>query len=175
MSISRDTVVAIVLLAVCGGLGVASLDIREPDYGQLSPAAWPRAILVALTVLSLIYFVQSLRGGGDAETPLESRGRDLAAQGESAESQPKTVGAFFHYWRNVIACFAIFGVYLLAIPQLGMLVGGVLFVFALLTALGGLRAAPLHAVVAVVAVGGMWLLFTRVLNVILPSGELTGF
>ena len=54
-----------------------------------------------------------------------------------------TSRAFLGYWRNVIWCFVLFGAYLLAIPYLGMLIGGVLFVFALLTALGGVRASAL--------------------------------
>ena len=61
MALNRDTVVAIVLLLICGGLAWASLDIREPDYGVLSPATWPRFIVGVMAVLSLIYLVQSLR------------------------------------------------------------------------------------------------------------------
>ena len=56
-----------------------------------------------------------------------------------------------------------------------MLVGGTAFVFLLLSALGGLRKSALHAVIALVSVGGMWLLFTHGLNVRLPRGEWTGF
>ena len=51
--INRDTVVAILLLVGCGVLLDASFDIREPDYGQLSPATWPRTIVGILTILSI--------------------------------------------------------------------------------------------------------------------------
>ena len=159
MAINRDTIAAIFLLLVCGGLAVASLDIREPDYGQLSPAAWPRVIVGVLAFLSLIYLVTSLRQGPDAPNP----------------DAPKGTAEFFAYWRNVIFCFVLFGIYLLAVPYLGMLIGGATFVFCLLTALGGLRAWPLHLLIAGIAVGGMWLLFTQGLGVILPRGEWTGF
>ena len=159
MRLNRDTVIAIVLLAVCGGLAVASLDIREPDYGQLSPATWPRMVVGVLTVLCLIFLVQSLRAGPDAPKP----------------DTPRTLLDFLGYWRNVIWCFVMFGLYLLAIPWLGMLVSGMAFVFLLLTALGGLRPALLHAALAVIVVGGMWSFFTFGLNVILPRGEWTGF
>ena len=159
MTLNRDTIVAIVLLLICGGLAWASLDIREPDYGQLSPATWPRMVIGLLTVLCLIFLVQSLRAGPDAPKP----------------DTPKSLGAFLGYWRNVIWCFVMFGLYLLAIPWFGMLVAGVAFVFLLLTALGGFRAAALHAVLAVVVVGGMWSFFTFGLDVILPRGEWTGF
>ena len=69
MTINRDTIVAIVLLLVCGGLAVASFEIREPDYGQLSPAAWPRTIIGVMTVLCLIYLGQALRQGPDERDP----------------------------------------------------------------------------------------------------------
>jgi len=159
MSLNRDSIAAILLLAACGGLAVASFDIREPDYGQLSPAAWPRLIVGILAFLSLIYLVQSLRQGPDEADP----------------EAPRGLGALFAHWRNVIWCFVLFGAYLLAIPYVGMLVGGIVFVFALLTALGGLRAILLHAVIAIVTVGGMWLIFSYGLQVLLPRGEWTGF
>lgn len=160
MTLNRDTLIAIALLAACGGLMIASFEIREPDYGQLSPAAWPRAIIVCLTVLSAIFLVQSLRQGPDA--PSEG---------------PRGVAAFLSYWRNVIWVFVLFLIYLLAIPYVGLLLGGMTFVFLLLTALGGFvpRDAPLHAAIALISVGGMWSLFTFGLDVILPTGEWTGF
>jgi predicted membrane-bound spermidine synthase len=63
----------------------------------------------------------------------------------------------------------------MVIPYLGMLVGGMLFVFLLLSALGGWRPILLHAAIALISVGGMWTLFTFALRVILPRGEWTGF
>ena len=159
MTLNRDTFAAIFLLLICGGLFVASLDIREPDYGQLSPATWPRVILGVFGFLSLIYLVQSLRQGPDAPNP----------------DAPDSLSAFLGYWRNVIWCFVLFGAYLLAIPYVGMLLGGMTFVFALLTALGGVQRTPVHLGIAVVSVGGMWMLFTLALGVILPRGDWTGF
>ena len=158
MTLNRDTIVAICLLVICGGLGYASLDIREPDYGQLSPATWPRVIVGVMAFLSTIFLVQSLRAGPDA--PREPIGG---------------MTGFFGYWRNVLWCFVLFGAYLIAIPYVGILLGGMAFVFLLLTALGGVRNTVLHIVIAVVTVGGMWTLFTFALRVILPRGEWTGF
>ena len=158
MALNRDSIVAICLLVICGGLAFASLDIREPDYGQLSPATWPRVIIGVMALLSTIFLVQSLRAGPDA--PREAIGG---------------VSGFISYWRNVLWCFVLFGAYLISIPYVGILLGGVAFVFLLLTALGGFRNALLHLIVAVVTVGGMWALFTFALRVILPRGEWTGF
>ncbi len=160
--VNRDTVVAILLLVGCGVLLNASFDIREPDYGQLSPATWPRTIVGILAFLSLIYLVQSIRRGVPKE-PVEKVKRSL--------------GEWIAHWRNVFFVFALFLAYLLTMPWLGMLAGGLAFVFLLLNALGGWspRRLALHAVIAGVSVGGMWSVFTFGLGVILPRGELFGW
>jgi len=157
MRLNRDTIVAAVLLVACAVFWQQSFQIREPDYGQMSPAAWPRAILVILTALCLGYLVQALRQGPDAPAEVPGDGTPFLAR-----------------WRNVLWCFALFLAYLLIMPLLGMLVGGVLFVFLLLNALGGWspRLMAMHAAVAVVSMGGMWGLFTYALHVFLPTGSL---
>lgn len=159
MHLNRDTIVAIVLLLICGVFAQQSFEIREPGYGQMSPAAWPRLIVAILTFLSAIYLVQSLRQGPDAPT-----------------EGPRGIAAFVSHWRNVLWCFALFLAYLLSMPVLGMLIGGTLFVFLLLNALGGwsVRLMALHAVIALVTIGGMWSLFTFGLKVFLPPGTLLG-
>ena len=158
MSFNRDSIAALCLILASGGLMLASLEIREPDYGVLSPATWPRLIIFILGLLSLIYFIQSMR-----VPPIKASITDR-----------QTLPAFFSYWRNVFYVFIIFGLYLLVLPYVGMLIGNMLFSFILLTALGGWRPIILHACVALMASGGMWLLFTYVLEVFLPRGSLTG-
>ena len=98
MSFNRDTIAALCLILASGGLMLASLEIREPDYGVLSPATWPRLIIFILGFLSLIYFIQSMR-----VPPIKA---------PSADRQ--TLPAFFSYWRNVFYVFIIFGLYLYA-------------------------------------------------------------
>ncbi|MCF3628768.1 tripartite tricarboxylate transporter TctB family protein [Thalassospiraceae bacterium LMO-SO8] len=161
--LNRDVYVAVVLLLFCGVMFWASMDIREPDYGMLPPSAWPRVILGVLSLLSVVYLVQSLRRGAD--------GPDAHA------GEPDTISGWLSYWRNPIACFVLFACYLAAIPWFGMLISGVAFVFALLTVLGGAepRKLALHAGISLVTVGGMWSLFTYALRVLLPRGEWTGF
>jgi len=162
MLINRDTVVAIVLLVGCAVFWQQSLQIEEPSYAQMSPAAWPRAVLAAMTFLCLLYFGQSVRAGPMPADPETSR----------AEAD----GGLLAGWMNVIWCFVLFFAYLLTMPWLGMLVGGCLFVFLLLSALGGWspRLLALHAAIALVTIGGMWSLFTFGLKVFLPTGALFG-
>ena len=159
MTFNRDSVVALCLIMASGGLMVASFDIREPDYGVLSPAAWPRLIIIIMGVLSVLYFVQSLR----------------MPKTDTSNTQKKNLFEFVDYWRNVFAVFIIFAAYLLALPFLGMLIGNIAFSFVLLSVLGGWRPFIVHGLVAVGTSGGMWLLFTYALEVFLPRGSLTGF
>ena len=154
---NRDVYIAIVLLLLCGVFFAASFDIREIDYGILMPAAWPRVILVALSILSLVYLVQSLRRGAP-----EERGERLSFKGVVSK------------YRNPLWCYGLFLLFLLTLDYLGMLIGGVLFVFCLLTAIGGVsrRNLIVHALIAIVMVGAMWALFTYALGVIFPQGEI---
>ena len=138
---------------------VASFDIREPDYGVLSPAAWPRLIIIIMGVLSVLYFVQSLR----------------MPKTDTASIRKKNLFEFMDYWRNVFSVFIIFAAYLVALPFLGMLIGNIAFSFVLLSVLGGWRPFIMHGLVAIGTSGGMWLLFTYALEVFLPRGSLTGF
>jgi hypothetical protein len=153
--LNRDTLVALVLLVICGVFIAASFDIRETSFGQMESTVWPRIILAALTVLTLVYLGQSLRGmsPGDSEAPLSVR-------------------AWFVRYRNAFFCYGLFLVFLLSLPILGMLVGGVLFIFLMLTVLGGHRPRQLvvHAMIACLSFGAMWAIFTFGLRVMLPQG-----
>jgi hypothetical protein len=155
--INRDVVVAVFLALGCGVFFWSSFDIREPDYGTLAPATWPRVILAYLSVLSVIYLIQSLRLGADAEAPAGGGIRGWLAR-----------------YRNPLWCYALFFLFLMSLPVLGMLIGGSLFVFVLLSVIGGfgVRKSLLHAAIAVVFVGAMWALFTFSLGVILPQGQI---
>ena len=159
MTFNRDSVVALCLIMASGGLMVASFDIREPDYGVLSPAAWPRLIIIIMGVLSVLYFVQSLR----------------MPKTDTASTRKRNLFEFMDYWRNVFSVFIIFAAYLVALPFLGMLIGNIAFSFVLLSVLGGWRPFIMHGLVAIGTSGGMWLLFTYALEVFLPRGSLTGF
>jgi hypothetical protein len=158
--LNRDTYVAIVLLLVCGVFFWATFDIRQPNYGTLMPSTWPRVILGVLSLLSLVFLIQSLRQPSDEAGSEPGKERDPGIQGWLA------------YWRNPIACFALFFLFLLTLPVLGMLIGGVSFVFLLMGTLGGWsrRNVIVHALIAVCTVGAMWSLFTFGLGVILPTG-----
>ena len=158
--LNRDTVIAIILMVFCGIFFWASFSIREPDYGVLTPSAWPRVVLVALSVLTVLYFVQSIR---------RTRTFD-----DSSSTAGKGLKHWFSIWQNPIWCFVLFFGYVASLPVLGMLIGGVTFVFLLQCVLGGWspRNLVVHALVALATVGGMWCIFTFGLGVLLPPGEI---
>lgn len=154
---TRDTAVAIFLLLLCGVFVHASFDIRETAYGTPGAELWPRAVLTLLTVLSFVYLAQSLKPGPARR-----------------DTKPGGLAGFRARHGNALWCFALFTLFLGALPVLGMLVAGILFVFATLSVLGSrsFRAHLLHASVAVVTVGAMWSLFSFGLGVMLPEGTM---
>lgn len=176
--VNRDTVAAIALLVLTGVFFAATFDIRTPDYGTLGPATWPRIVLGILAALVLIYLVQSVRRGAEDEDAAEGVAGDAPEDGpkDGPKDAPEDGPGDAPGWRNVYWCFALFLAYLLTLPWLGMLAGGMAFVFLLLSVLGGWtpRRIAIHAAIAVLTVGGMWGLFTYVLDVFLPRGELFG-
>jgi predicted membrane-bound spermidine synthase len=68
----------------------------------------------------------------------------------------------------------LFLAFLLTIDFLGMLLGGIVFVFLALSVLGERtpKQLTIHALVAVISVGAMWAIFTFALRVILPEGTI---
>lgn len=154
--LNHDVVIATVTLAGCGLLGWQSLSIRDPGYGTLAPATWPQLVLVLLTVFSAIYFFQSI----------------VAVAPEPVADERRSLGGFFEHYRNPIICYGVYFGFLLTLPVLGALVGGILLVFLLLNVLGGWspRALVKHGLIATVSMGFMWTLFSFGLRVILPEG-----
>jgi putative tricarboxylic transport membrane protein len=160
-TLNRDTIVSILLLLFCGFLIWAGTLIRDPQFGELPPAAWPKAATYVLTALCIFYFIQSILAS-DANAPQVDPTREPGLTG------------WFKYYFNPIACFALYFLFLFTLPYFGTLVGGILLVFGLLSLLGGIQPKQivLHIVLAVVSVGAMWSLFTFGLRVLLPRGEL---
>ncbi len=153
-TINRDTVVAVFLLLMCGVFYGASFQIEQTSYGTIGADVWPRLILGVLFVLSAVYLFQSVRKGPGKTVTHEA--------------------GFLSRYRNAILCYGLFLAFLLTLEFLGMLLGGIAFVFLALSVLGERTPWQLavHAMVAVVSVGAMWAIFTFALRVILPEGEI---
>ena len=151
--INRDSVSAVFLLLFCGVFFAASFEIEATNYGTLQSSVWPQIILGALSVFSLLLLTQALRrppGAGEGGGLLD----------------------WLRRYRNPLICYALFLGFLVSLPILGMLLGGIFFVLLMLTILGGGKPAqlPLHLGVSVISVGAMWAIFTYALGVFLPGG-----
>ncbi len=156
-AINRDTIVAIILLLISGVLYAETYKIRGLMFdASMGPEVWPRVAIGFMGVMSLVYLVQSVRG------------RYAPRTAEEKEAPP--AGRFL----NPLLCVLAFLAFLLALPHLGFFVGGLIFVFAVLTILGPRtrRATLLHLVIALGTVGVIWLLFTQLLRMYLPQGTL---
>ena len=157
--LNRDIIVAIVLLLGCGVFFWRTFYIPDMDYESLGSEVWPRAILVLFALLTLGYLFQSLK-----KLPEKA----------SADDAGGGLMGWISRYQNALWCYGLFFAFLIALPILGMLIGGALFVFFILTALGNrsLRAHVIHAATAVIFITFMWAVFTFGLKVFLPEGEI---
>ncbi len=164
-TLDRDTIVSILLLVFCGFLIWAGFQIRDPQFGELPPAAWPQGVSYVLTAFCLIYFFQSVFSNKPAPE---------ASTSNASPEHPQGLIGWVKHFGNPIACFALYFLFLFTLPFFGTLIGGTLLVFLLLSLLGGIepKKIGLHALIAVVSVGAMWSLFTFGLRVLLPRGEI---
>jgi putative tricarboxylic transport membrane protein len=160
---NSDTLIALLLLVVCGELLRQTFFFRVPPFATMGSEVWPRLVVGALAVLSVIYLIQSLApAAAKAEAPSET----------PSEANAPAAGAKRFSHRNAIICFVLFTLFVATLPWLGMLLGGIAFVFLMQEFMGprDMRSRVKHLVVAVVSVGGMWAIFSFVLRVILPQG-----
>lgn len=155
MSLNRDALIAVFFLLLCGTMFIATLSLPEAMFNQMSPALWPRIILAPLTFLSALLLIQSQR----------------SPAGETAEERPD-FGDWLRSYANPILCFVLFFLFLATMPVLGMLLGGLLYVFLTLCTLGGwqVKQMMLHAAISTFFVISMWAVFTFLLGVFLPEG-----
>ena len=156
MKINRDSVTAVVLLIVCVVMYATTFRMEPAMFGQMPATLWPRLILVPLALLSFLMLIraQMVETEGGANT--------------------RSLKEWFTYYKNPIVCFALFFGFLVTMPILGMLLGGLAYVFLTLSYLGGWapRQLGLHALIALICVTGMWAIFTQFLGVFLPEGIL---
>ena len=158
MNIKKDTIVAIFLLLFCGIMINSSFDIEDPGYQGMKASFWPTIVLCLLSIMCLIMLIKSVVT--EAENNLNSNDTNLT-------------NVFFKF-KNASICFLMFVLFLAFLDYLGMLIGGVLFVFGLLTMLGGFELKKIinHFIISIITIGIMWSIFTFGLKVILPEGEI---
>ena len=157
MKVNKDTIVAVFLLLFCGVMIHSSFNIEDPGYQGMKASYWPRIILWLLSIMSVVMLVKSVLIKSENLTSVSS-----------SLSQMN-----FMKFKNALICFGMFIFFLTFLEYLGMLIGGILFVFGLLTFLGGFSIKKIfnHLFISLITIGVMWSIFTFGLKVILPEGE----
>ena len=158
MSIGRDGIAGLVLLAISLVLLVKSFQLPSLPIVPVGPGFYPAIVLSFMAAASALLLLQDLikRAPVIADAPDAPR----------------------RNYRLVVIAFAIVGFYVVLLPLLGFRVATVLFVGSLQAALGRPRTPRQWAVLAAIALGTAMLsyfVFERYLLVLLPRGAWTGF
>ncbi|UPK01973.1 tripartite tricarboxylate transporter TctB family protein [Bradyrhizobium sp. 170] len=159
MSIGRDGITGLILLAVSLVLLVKSFQLPSLPIVPVGPGFYPAIVLSFMAAASALLVLQDL---------MKRRPTAVAGAGDAP---PRN-------YRLVVIAFAIVGAYVVLLPLLGFRVATVLFVGALQAALGRPRTARQWVVLAAIALGTAvvsYFIFERYLLVLLPRGAWTGF
>jgi putative tricarboxylic transport membrane protein len=155
----RDTITGLAVIAVSLVLFWATLGLERHPMVPIGPAFYPRIVL-GITVLMALALVV---------TDLLARRRRVVAVAQAAV-RPN--------YALVLVCFAIFAVYVVAMPYLGFRVSSLLFLLVMPVAMErpASRARWIALIVtAAVATAGSHYIFEHYLHVLLPRGLWTGF
>jgi putative tricarboxylic transport membrane protein len=159
MSIGRDGIAGLVLLAISLVLLVQSFQLPSLPIVPVGPGFYPAIVLSFMAAASALLVVQDV---------MKHRAPAEAAVGDAPRRN----------YGLVVIAFAIVGGYVALLPLLGFRVATVLFVAALQAALDRPKSARQWVVLAAIALGTAavsYIIFERYLLVLLPRGAWTGF
>lgn len=159
MSIGRDGIAGLVLLAISLVLLVKSFQLPSLPIVPVGPGFYPSIVLSFMAAASALLVLQDL---------LKRPAPAVADAGEAPRRN----------YRLVVIAFAIVAAYVVLLPLAGFRLATVLFVGALQAALGRPRTARQWGVLAAIALGTAmvsYFTFERYLLVLLPRGAWTGF
>jgi putative tricarboxylic transport membrane protein len=159
MSIGRDGIAGLILLAISLVLLVQSFQLPSLPIVPVGPGFYPAIVLSFMAAASALLVVQDVM-------------KQRAPAGASIGDAPR------RNYRLVVIAFAIVGGYVALLPLLGFRLATVLFVGTLQTALDRPKSARDWAVLAAIALGTAavsYFIFERYLLVLLPRGAWTGF
>lgn len=159
MSIGRDGIAGLILLAISLVLLVKSFQLPSLPIVPVGPGFYPAIVLSFMAVASALLVLQDL---------MKRRPTTETGAGDAPRRN----------YRLVVIAFAIVGGYVVLLPLVGFRVATVLFVGALQAALGRPQTARQWVVLAAIALGtaaASYFVFERYLLVLLPRGAWTGF
>jgi hypothetical protein len=158
--IGRDGWAGLVILAFCAVLYWLTLGIKGNPLVPIGPGFYPRIVLGVSAALAALLVVVDILGRRSRTT--------------KGKPQP---GAKLNYGL-VTLTFAVFGVYVAALPYLGFRLATAVYVAATAALLDRPRDAKGWVKVVVLAVATAavtYFVFERYLSVLLPRGRWTGF
>jgi len=156
--IGRDGWAGLVVLAACAVLYWLTLGLKDHPLVPIGPGFYPRIVIAVTAAFAALVVVVDL---------LRARS---AAAARVAAARPN--------YALVLASFAVFGVYVVALPYLGFRLATFLYVAgaaALLAQPRGVAGWAKVLVLALVTTGVTYFVFERYLTVLLPRGRWTGF
>jgi putative tricarboxylic transport membrane protein len=159
MSIGRDGIAGLILLAISLFLLVKSFQLPSLPIVPVGPGFYPALVLSFMAAASALLVLQDV---------LKRRPAAVAA----APDAPR------RNYRLVVIAFATVAAYVALLPLLGFRLATFLFVGALQAALDRPRTARQWAVLSAIALGtamASYFVFERYLMVLLPRGAWTGF
>lgn len=157
----RDTITGLAVLAASLVLLWATLGLERHPMVPVGPGFYPRIVLGITAAMALLLVVLDVLGRRTA----------VARAGEPADAARPDYGL-------VLAAFAVFAAYVIALPYLGFRIATLAFLIVMQAVLEpprGVRRWAIVLVVALVATAASYYAFERYLHVLLPRGLWTGF
>ena len=157
MRFRADTIIGAILVVLIVTLFAMSFALPPAPYETMGPALFPRILLVALFPLCTILFVKSFLG-------------DMRARPEAL----RPFAEWFQDYRNVLASYALFFMFALALPWAGYVASGFVFLLFMQVLLGpkSWATVPQYFAVTIGVLVALYVLFRVVLLVLLPEGEI---
>jgi len=157
----RDTITGLAVLAASLVLFWATLGLERHPMVPVGPGFYPRIVLGITALMALLLVVVDV---------LERR-KAVAKAGEAEGAARPDYGL-------VLAAFAVFAAYVIALPYLGFRIATLAFLIVMQAVLEpprGVRRWAIVLAVALVATAASYYAFERYLHVLLPRGLWTGF
>jgi hypothetical protein len=158
--IGRDGWVGLVALAACAVLYWLTLELKTNPLVPIGPAFYPRIVIAVTAVFAALVVLEDVL----------ARRRRVPVAVAPAAVRPN--------YALVALEFAVFGVYVVALPYLGFRVATCLYVITAAAPLARPRSAGGWAqilVTALLTAAVTYYVFERYLTVLLPRGKWTGF
>ena len=158
----RDAITGLVVLATSLFLFWATLGLERHPLVPVGPEFYPRLVLGTTAFLALLLVVSDVI-------------RHRRARAVTAPAEPRARANYM----LVVVAFAIFAIYVIALPYLGFRAATFAFLIAMPLALepaGSVRRRWVMVfIVALVATAVTYFVFENYLHVLLPRGRWTGF